>query len=226
MKLFITSCLMMMLLPGKGQSVLQELEKYHINISSINSLTSHPERQFNFKLKTTIVTESNVKAYEAQHYTGKGKDSTWVLMKVNNSDPSAADRAAFEKLYTNQAPPLLIDTSTLQLLKNDGKDLVISYRYDPALMTDANRFMEACVIKLFIDTVNGRLRAEGNIEKPFKIKMLKANYLSSTTTYVYDKTTKGYLLQKEEVSINLKILGRDIDMITTNEYSYHGMEGL
>lgn len=205
---------------SQRDAVLKAFEKYRIDPTSIDSLTQRHELRFNFDLTTVIVTEGNEKVYKAQHDAGKTGDSAWALKTVNNSDPSGLDHSTFRKQHSEKIPPPLPDNNTFRIIKDDGKSLIISYQYDPASLIDDNKFMQHCTMVLFFDAASGKLlRAEGSIEKSFKIKMFKANYLSSTVTYQYNETIKRYLPLKEEISINLNLLGRAVDMITTNEYS-------
>jgi hypothetical protein len=200
--------------------VLKAFEKYHINRTAIDSLTVHAELRFNFDLTTTIITEGSEKVYRARHDARKTGDSAWTLLTVNNGSASHLDKSTFDKQHNSKIPNLMPDTSSYKIIKDDGKELVVGYKYDPASMIDDNKFMTACQVKLFFDAASGKLlRSEGSIDSPFKIKMFRANYMASTTTYQWEPNTQFYLPLKEEVSINLSILGKAVDMITTNEYS-------
>lgn len=200
--------------------VLAAFKKYKIDPVTIDSLTAHNELRLSFDLVTTIVTESNEKVYKANHVAGNASDSGWHLQTVNNGTPSALDRNTFQKQHNGNIPALMPDTSTYKIVKDDGKELVISFQYDPASMVADNKFMKNAVVKLFFDAPQGRLlRSEGGIDKAFKIKMFKANYMTSTVSYQYQPTIGRYLPQKEEVSVNLSLLGQAVDMITTNAYS-------
>jgi|GEM_PF-1296957 len=200
--------------------VLKVFEKYHIDPTPVDSLTRHNEQQFSFDLKTSIVTDGKEKVYLAQHDARKASDSAWILNTVNGGSPSRADRSNFDKQHSAKIPPLMPDYNTYKIVKDDGKELVISFQYDPNSMIDDNKFMKASIVKLFFDVSQARLlRSESTIDSPFKIKMFKANYMASTITYQLDTSVQRYLPQKEEVAINLNLLGQKVDMITVNEYS-------
>lgn len=200
--------------------MLKAFEKYHIDVVPIDSLTSHNELRFNFDLTTRIVTESSEKIYKSSHDATKTGYSAWDLQTVNGGPSSGIDRNTFEKQHNGKIPSLMPDTSTYKIVKDDGKELVVSYQYDPNSMINDNKFMKAALVKLFFDATTGKLlRSEGGIDKSFKIKMFKANYMTSAVSYQFNEAIRRYLPVREEVSINLNILGRAIDMITTNDYS-------
>ncbi|MBV4355873.1 hypothetical protein [Pinibacter aurantiacus] len=222
-RILIISCLMLSFTVHafcQRAAVESAFDKYHINRIAIDSLTQHNELRFNFDLITTIVTESSQKIYKAHHDASKTGEEAWALQSVNNGNPSGSDRSTFKKQHDQHIPALKPDTSTFKLVKDDGKELVVSFQYDQTSMIDDNKFMKDCLVKLFFDATTGKLlRSEGSITNSFKIKMFKANYLASTVIYQYNEVIERYLPLKEEVSINLNILGSAVDMITTNEYS-------
>jgi hypothetical protein len=200
--------------------VLKAFSKYKIAAAAIDSLNEHYYLHYSFDLKTSIVTEGSEKVYAAQHDLSKPEDARWVLNTVNGGNPSKLDLNTFKKQHAEKIPPPKPDNNSYKIVKDDGKELVISFQYDPASLVSDNEFMGACEITLYFNAEAGRLvKSEAKISESFKIKMFKAEGLHSNVSYQYMEDDKRYLPVKEEVSIVLKLLGREFEMITINEYS-------
>ena len=205
---------------GQKADILKAFEKYGIHQASVDSLNEHHYLHYSFNLKTTVVTTGSEKTYIAAYDPAKPEDARWALNSVNGGSPSRLDLNTFNKQHSEKIPPAIPDYNTGKVVRDDGKELVISYHYDPASLVADNGFMEACVVTLYFNAQTGRIiRAESEIAESFKVKMFKGDHLSTNTTYQYAEDRKRYLLLREEVSISLRILGRPVEMITINEYS-------
>lgn len=205
---------------AQQEAVLQAFSKYKIDRVAIDSLNVHSYLAYPFSLTTTIVTDASKKEYTADYDPTKPAEDRWLLNTVNGSSPSKADRKTFDKLHSEKIPPLRPDSTTFQVLKDDGKELVVSCRYDPASMIDDNHFMEGALLTLYFNEHGILTHSTGEIAQPFKIKMFRGQSLRSNTTYKYIAADKKYLPLKEEINVQLRILAKPIEMLTVNEYFY------
>lgn len=194
--------------------------KYNIDQVAADSIAAHSFLNYAFDLKTSIVTEGTEKTYISRHDPSAPEDAQWMLKSVNGGAPSRLDLNTFKKQHSEKIPAPRPDNSTFSIVKDDGKDLVVSYHYDPASLASDNEFLKACLVTLTFNAKTGRItKSEAEISETFKIKMFKGDHMSSSVTYRYMDDLKRYVPLREEVSVSLKILGKPLEMITVNEYA-------
>ncbi|MGE7777198.1 hypothetical protein ACQKLP_20940 [Chitinophaga sp. NPDC101104] len=200
--------------------VLEAYRKYKIDITAADSVAAHAFLHYAFDLHTSIVTEGTEKNYIARHDPSAPEGAQWMLKSVNGGAPSRLDLNTFKKQHSEKIPAPRPDTATFNIVKDDGRELVVSYHYDPASLVPDNEFMKACIITLTFNATTGRLKkSEAEIAETFRIKMFKGDHMSSSVTYQFMDDLKRYVPLREEVSINLKVLGKPLEMITVNEYT-------
>lgn len=206
---------------GQKSTVQEAFRKYGLDAAAIlDSNAKANAARYAFTERSTLVIDATKKVSEAQFDPSLPAGQQWKLVTVNGGTPSAADQKLFNKQHNVVVPAPRPDDASYKLVQEDTGTLVISFYYDPASLIDDNKFLAQCPVTLYINTATRRLqRSEMISTKPFKVKMFKADYMNTNITYQYDEHRHEYLPLREEVTLNLKILGRLSETMTINEYS-------
>ncbi len=201
-------------------TVLEVLKKYHVDTAFLDSNAQQNATRYSFDVKTTLVTDDKKKVSISKYDASQPEGQRWKLISVDGGMPGKTDLNTFRKQHSLNIPTPQADDNTYKIVKDEGGQLVITYSYDPNSLVDDNKFLADCPVTLYINTETSRLeRSEMISTKPFKIKLIKADYMNTNFTYSYQEQFKEYLPLKEEVTLNLKLLGRLIETTTINEYS-------
>lgn len=205
---------------GQKAMVLDAFAKYNVDTAILYLNARKNASRYLFDIQNTVVTDENQQTKIGKHDPALPEEERWQLLSVNGKNPTNKQTELFRKSFDPHAPVTRPDESSYKVIKDDGKELVISYAVDQSQLTDENRFMTGFVTTLYIDCKNGRLlKSEMISPGPFKIKVFNADQMNSNISYLYMEAEKLYVPQKEEVLIDLKILGRTAETITTNVYT-------
>lgn len=205
---------------AQKQAVLEAFAKYNIDTSILNLNARKNAEQYAFDVKTTTTIEDKQQVSIGKHDPALPEAEQWQLISWNDKAPSNKEVEQFRKTHDPNAPVATPDVQTYKVVQDDGSSLVISYQPDPASLVEDNKFLKGFVTTMYINLKTRRLeRSETKSSGPFKIKIFNADMMNSNTSYVYIESQNEYLPLKEEVLIDLKILGRVAETITTMEYS-------
>lgn len=200
--------------------VTAKLKTYKISPGIIDSFAVHHIDKYAYDLKSNLVLDGTEKVSVGRYDPSLAAEEQWKLISVNGSKPGKGDINTFEKTHNVHIPPPSPDSSSWKIVKEDAKGLVVSFQYLPSTLTEDNSFMADCVITLTFNTATGDLlKSESEIAKPFKIKMFNAKYMNTNATYVKAPDGNTFLPKHEEVTINLRMLGHPVEMVTINDYS-------
>jgi len=208
--------------PGFAQktAVLDAFAKYNIDTSVLNINARMNAEKYAFDVKTITTIEDKQQINIGKHDPTLPEGGQWLLISADGKNPSDKQVEQFRKAHDVNAPVAKPDEQTYKVVKDDGSSLVISYQPDEASLVEDNKFLKGFITTMYINAKTGRLeRSETKSSGPFKIKIFNADQMNSNISYIYIDSQKEYLPLKEEVLIDLKIVGRTAETITTIEYS-------
>lgn len=205
---------------AQKSAVIEAFKKYNISTIILDSNAKQNAADYSYTVQSTLITEGQKKVSEGKYAPTKNANERWELVSVNGGTPSKNDKKQFNKEHSQQIAIAKPDSNSYKILKDDSAYLIISYNYDTSTLIADNSFMKDFPVTLYINKKNGRLeRSEVINQEPFKVKIFKADYMIVNTTYIYIEKTDQYLPLQEETTMSIRILGRNAEIITSNEYS-------
>ncbi|MEX6690567.1 hypothetical protein QTN47_23850 [Danxiaibacter flavus] len=205
---------------AQKSAVIETFKKYNISTIILDSNAKQNAADYSYTVHATLITGGQKKVTEEKYHPAKNAAERWELVSVNGGAPSKTDKKLFNKEHNQQIPIAKPDSTSYRILKDDADYLIVSYHYDTSTLVADNNFMKDFPVTLYINKKNGRLeRSEVISEEPFKVKVFKADYMMVNTTYIYIEKTDQYLPLQEETTMSIRILGRNAEIITSNEYS-------
>jgi hypothetical protein len=202
--------------------VLAALAKYKIDESTIldDKLRAKPE-DYAYDLKETVTTEGRQKIILAKYDPTKAETERWTVISEDDQDPTTTEIKRFKKEHGKAAvPPMKIDESTYKVDKEEGNNLTLTYKYDPASLVEDNAFIKDFRVYLTINTQTGKITKVENVnEKPLKIKTFNIPTLNTYSELTWSEADKRYMPKKDNTTMVIKLLGQEATTVTILEYS-------
>lgn len=204
---------------AQKSAVLQALKKYNVSEEVLNTNLKENLEKYTHQVQRTVTFNDKDKVYISTFDPSKPNPPQWTLVSVNGKKPSNSDQKAFEKEHDMKVD-FNIDENSLQVAKDDGSALEISYQLDPASLDKDHGFLKDCLYTLHINAKTGRLEkmTEANL-KDLRIKILKITKMATVTNYKYLEKDKIYIPVDNYVELIIKMLGNEMPMTTAETYT-------
>lgn len=201
--------------------VVTALAKHNLDESILDEKLRAKPDEYAYDLKETVSTQGKEKVILAHYDPSKSEGERWTVISEDDQDPTTTEIKRFKKEHGKPAVPVMkIDESTYKIEKEEGNNLVISYKFDPASLVEDNAFMKDCIAYLTIDLKSGKIiKAEAVNEKPLKVKTFNVPTLNTYSELTWSEADKRYLPKKDNITMAIKLLGQELMTTTIMEYS-------
>ncbi|RZK37924.1 MAG: hypothetical protein EOO90_23910 [Pedobacter sp.] len=204
---------------AQKSAVLQAFKKYNVSEDVLNTNLKANLEKYAHEVQRTVTLNDKDKVYISNFDPSKQSPPNWTLSSVNGKSPSQAEQKAFTKEH-DMKTDFKIDENTLQITKDDGSWLEISYQFDPSSLDADHNFLKDCQYTLHINAKTGRLEKMTEINlKDLKIKILKVVKMSTEVNYQYIEKDKIYVPTTSYIEIVIRMLGNELPMITAEKYT-------
>lgn len=201
-------------------AVRDALKKYNIDEAVLDPNIKENSEKYAFDFERTVTTTNSTKVYLGNFDPSKSGAARWTLVSVNGMRPGLLDNKAWNDEHS-MVVHFKADENSYKIISDDGNMLQISYEYDESSLDSDHFFLKDCVFTLFINTKTGKLEKSTEINlKELRIKTVKASKLEGNSDYTYNAADKTILLQNEEITVTIKMLGLEVPMTTKSKYTY------
>lgn len=211
-------------LNGISQKTLVEekLKAYGIEDDYFANNISEEDATHAFKAKITVETSTETTVNEASFDPRKPDGEKWELNSVNGNPPTKKEIKNFLKEHNSSDDDIDFEESDddWSIVKDDDHLLVIGFRYSASNLPHKYKFLAQCNAEIYIDKEAKRLyKVRFYNTGELKIKIFKVVKLDMTMKFEEGEETGSYLINEEDMVIDVKILGQ-IEEITNNTVFY------
>ncbi len=207
---------------GQKAEVEKKLQEYGIPKGIFEDNLKDENANHSFKIKTTTITDQETKVEVGFFDPTLPDGERWELISVNGSEPTKKQIKQFHKEHktsenSGMGEP---EDNDWKILDDNDSELVISFRYREENLPHKYKFLAKCTGKVFIDKNNKKLdRMEFNSNGPMKVKIFNVDKLEMTIKYQLEESTQTYLMEKEDIVMDARILGQTVEVKTISEFS-------
>jgi len=175
-----------------------------------------------FNLETTNISSTETKVEHAKFDPTKPIGERWILVDVNGQAPTKKELKQFDKAHNTKQEDINgeVDDSSWKIVQDDEDYLAISYHLDPNTLPTKYKFLASCVGTAYINKKSKKLeRAEYINNAPLKIKIFNVTKLDMKVYFHYNADEEVYFILKEEIDMEVKLLGQEVEILEKNEFS-------
>lgn len=199
----------------------QKLKEYDIPDDFFMDNLSDENANHSVKLKTTTITSDETKVEEGYFDPTLNDGERWQLISVNGKTPTSKEIKQYHKAHNTSedsdfgAP----EDEDWKIIEDNNSELIIEFRYRKENLPHKYKFLAQCIGKVSISKIERRLeKVEFYNTEPVKIKIFNVDKLDMIVFYTLDKETKTYLIEKEDVQMDARILGQTVQIKEINEF--------
>ena len=200
---------------AQKSEILDKFKEYEFSVEFLNQGLKDANADHFFDAKITTVNGTETKIEEAKFDPKKKIGERWSLISVNGNVPTKKETKLFNKSYNTTEPDIngKVDENSWEIEKDDENYLVISFKYEKASLPKKYAFLGDCIGLAYFNKQTKKLeKAEFVNDKPLKIKILNVTKLDMVVLYSYDENEKIYLIQKEDLRMEVKLLGQIVNV--------------
>ncbi len=207
---------------GQKAEVEKKLKEYDIPHGFFEDNLKDENANHSFKIKTTTITSEETKVEEGTYDPTLADGERWKLISVNGNEPSNKENKQFHKAHNtseNSGAGEPADDDW-KIIEDNDSELIIGFKYREENLAHKYKFLAKCDGKVFIDKKNKRLdKVEFVNNGPLKIKIFNVDKLEMTVTYKMEEGTQTYLIEKEDILMDARILGQTVEVKEISEFS-------
>jgi hypothetical protein len=107
-----------------------------------------------------------------------------------------------------------------KIIDDNDSELIIGFKYREENLPHKYKFLAKCTGKVFLDKKNKKLdRVEFNNNGSLKVKIFNVDKLEMTVKYQLEEESQTYLIEKEDILMDARILGQTVEVKETSEFS-------
>ncbi|RLD26542.1 MAG: hypothetical protein DRI54_02670 [Bacteroidetes bacterium] len=207
---------------AQKDEVLAKLEAYNFSGELLAENLKDADADHSFNYKVTTITDTDSKVEEAKFDPTKPIGERWTLELVNGSVPSKKDQKNFDKAHNTKQDDINgeVDDNAWGIYEDNDTYLVISFKYDKATLPKKYDFLGDCKGLAYFNKKTLRLEKAAFInEVPLKIKIFNVSRLDMEVDYQLNEEEQTYFIQKEEIEMDIHLLGELVKIKEINEFS-------
>jgi hypothetical protein len=207
---------------GQKAEVEKKLQEYGIPNGFFEDNLKDENANHSFKIKTTTITDQETKVEEGTFDPTLPDGERWKLISVNGNEPSKKEIKQFHKAHNTSEDSDMGEPTDddWKILDDNDSELIISFKYREENLPHKYKFLAKCTGKVFIDKNNKKLdRVEFNSNGPLKVKIFNVDKLEMTIKYQLEGESQTYLMEKENILMDARILGQTVEVKTISEFS-------
>jgi len=201
--------------------VLDKLKEYQFSEGLLTENLKDADAQYYFNLKTTTVETDKTKIEDGEFDPTRPIGQRWKLLSVDGNTPSKKEVKKYNKAHNTTQNDVngQLDDNAWKIEQDDANTLVISFKYDKSTLPKKYAFLGDCKGMAFFNKSTKKLeKAEFVNVGDLKIKIFNVTNLDMVVYYSPDDELAG-LIEKEELLMNVKLLGEIVEIKEINEYS-------
>ena len=201
--------------------VLDKLKEYQFSEDLLTENLKDADAQYYFNLKTTTVETDKTKIEDGEFDPTRPIGQRWKLLSVDGNTPSKKEVKKYNKAHNTTQNDVngQLDDNAWKIEQDDANTLVISFKYDKSTLPKKYAFLGDCKGMAFFNKSTKKLeKAEFVNVGDLKIKIFNVTNLDMVVYYSPDDELAG-LIEKEELLMNVKLLGEIVEIKEINEYS-------
>ena len=208
------------LVQAQKSEVLRAFSKHSIDHGILSLKINETVSSFAFDSKQVNSTNGTDKVSISKYDPSRPEGQRWELISVDGAPPSKTDLKTFNKAHENHPPDRIPDEGSYKIVKEDQDHLVVSFKYNEALLDKEGAFMKDCISYLHINLRTKLLeKYETKSEKPLKIKILNVTSLNTEVNLHHSKEYKKYLVDDQKTAMTFRILGQTIESVIQDSFS-------
>lgn len=207
---------------SQTEEVMKKLKEYNISSEVLSSNLKDADAEHFFDLKITTITDSDTKIEKGKFDPTKNIGERWMLLSVDGETPSKKDLKNFDKAHNTKLDDVngKVDENSWVIETDDDEYFVISFKYDKTSLPKKYTFLGDCKGLAYFNKKTARLeKAEFINEQPLKIKIFNVTKLDMVIYYFLNEEEHIYLVQKEDLEMQVKLLGQLVTIKEINEFS-------
>jgi len=206
---------------GQKAEVEKKLQEYGIPQDFFVDNLKDENANHSFKIKCTTITTEETKVEEGFYDPTLSDGKRWKLISVNDQEPTSKEIKQFHKAHNTSedsgaGEP---EDEDWKILEDNDSKLVIGFQYRKENLPHKYKFLAQCKGKVFVNKDEKRLdKVEFYNTEPVKIKIFNVDKLDMVVTYKVEEGTKTYLIEKEDILMDARLLGQSVEVKETSEF--------
>lgn len=204
------------------EEVMKKLNEHQITGELLTMNLKDSDAEHYFDLKNTSINGTETKIVESIFDPSKNIGERWILVSVDQISPSTKEFKEFDKHHNTKHKGIngKVDESSWEIERDDEAYLIISFKYDKKSLPKKFSFLGDCKGLAYYNKKTGKLeKTEFVNEKPFTIKMYNVTRLDMVVRYEFHEKEAIYLIDIEELDMEVSLLGQLVPINEVNEYS-------
>ncbi len=207
---------------GQKAEVEKRLKEYSIPHGFFEDNLKDENANHTFNIKTTTITDQETKVEVGVFDPTLPEGERWKLISVNEKKPTNKQNKQFHKAHNTSEDSGMgePEDEDWKILEDNDSELIIGFQYRKENLPHKYKFLAQCKGKVFVNKNEKRLdKVEFYNTEPVKIKIFNVDKLDMVVTYKVDEETKTYLIEKEDILMDARLLGQIVEVKETTEFS-------
>ncbi len=207
---------------GQKVEVEKKLKEYGIPHGFFEDNLKDENANHSFKIKCTTITSEETKVEEGTYDPTLADGERWKLISVNGNVPTNKQNKQFHKAHNSSEDSGAGEPADddWEILEDNDSELIIGFQYREENLPHKYKFLAKCKGKVFINKAEKRLKkVEFYNTGPLKVKIFNVDKLEMVVNYQFEDSTQTYLIKKEDILMDARILGQTIEVKEISEFS-------
>ena len=207
---------------GQKAEVEKKLQEYDIPGDFFVDNLKDENANHSFKIKTTNISDQNTYVEVGTFDPTLTEGERWTLISVNGNEPTNSQKKQFNKAHNESevSGTNIPEDEDWKTLEDNDSELIIGFQYRKKNLPHKYKYLAQCKGKAFINKKEKRLeKVEFYNTEPIKVSFFHADKLDMVISYKLDEESKTYLIEKEEMLMDARLLGQSVEVKMTTEFS-------
>lgn len=197
------------------------LKEYNIPEDFFIDNLSEEDATHSFKLQTTTVTGETTSISESFFDPARPDGDRWSLLMIDGREPTEKEKKQFHKTHnkdeeSDYGEPADEDWT---ILEDNDSELVVGFSYRAENLPRKYKFLAQCQGKILLNKGSRQLeKVEFYSVDQIKVKIFKVDKLDMVQFYQLDSETGNYLITREELLMDVRLFGQQVEVTETNEF--------
>ncbi len=206
---------------GQKAEVEKRLKEYSIPHGFFEDNLKDENANHTFNIKTTTITDQETKVEVGVFDPTLPEGERWKLISVNGKNPTNKQNKQFHKAHNTSEDSGAGEPADddWEILEDNDSELIIGFQYREENLPHKYKFLAKCKGKVFINKTEKRLeKVEFDNTGPLKVKLFNVDKLEMVVNYQFEESTQTYLIEKEDILMDARILGQTIEVKEISEF--------
>jgi hypothetical protein len=208
-------------LHAQTDEIKKKLDAYRVSGELLTINLKDADAEHYFELSSSTNNGGEISTLESTFDPSKKIGQRWILKSVNGENPSGKEIRDFDKVHNTKKQDIngRVDERSWEIVKDDADSLILGFKYAKKTLPKKYDFLGDCQGLAYFNKKTGHLeKAEFVNDKPLKISLFNVINLDMLVLYKFHKDKGIYLIHKEELDMEVKLLGQLVSIKENNEY--------